>query len=430
MLVFLPIKVGGLTLQFLASICIARLVGAEQFGAYTLAFVAASTISMFLTLGMEQLIVREFPKYMEQRDYPKVKGFLISVAGTFSVMSVAFALVLWGLELIDALFLAPGWEWIMAVACVQALILTLASILTSLQKITTSQFLDSIPRNAIFFSVVLLLLWLSIPTTLVNLFQLTLLSAIPVLIAMPWLLRRPIKAIFTSRGFIFDTRYWYVAAFPIAISSSAQIIRDNTDIFMVNIFLGDFETGIYRAAARGAFIATLISVMAVRVLAPMLSRAIAVDDKGEIQKLLQHAALMSTLLGLLVCFLLGVSSSAYLALYGVEFLSAENALLILIIGRAFEVMTCTSAITLMLFRFEKIVFGVNALGLLLNIILNALLITDLGINGAAISTLISTGFVSIALSYIVVQRLDLDSTVFSTTRAKLSVLFRKNRPIK
>ena len=182
---------------------------------------------------------------------------------------------------------------------------------------------------------------------------------------------------------------------------------------MVGTMLGDFETGIYRAAARGAFLITFASLIAVRVLGPMLSGALAKNDMREAQNLLAYSALIAAGLGLPACLILGFGASFYLGLFGPEFVHANVAMEILVLGHGFQVLTAAVSITLILLHHERLVFIANVFGLLANIVLNYILVQRIGIEGAALATALTTVMVNGFLLAVLFRRANLDPTIVS-----------------
>lgn len=421
--VYVPLRAGGLLLQFVTSIVVARAVGAEMFGAYTYAFVWAVLIGSFLTLGLEQLTVREVPYYLERGETGRLVGFVGTTIATLLVMAALAGVILAWLEAQGLVTLAPGWLLVALLALVHAAILAFASFMTGLHYITTAQVTEAIPRGLIFLGLIAGIIWAGGALDPTRLFQLSVASAILPLAVMIWITwgaaRHRIGALPRPE---FATRHWYVASIPVAISALSQLARENTDILMIGAMLGDFETGIYRAAARGAFLASFASLIAIRVLGPMLSRAVAAEDRAEARQLLAYAAAFSAVLGLGVCGGLALLTDLYLSLFGPDFLAAGGAMRILLLGRAFDVLTAAAALVLIINHRERLVLWANLGGLAANIALNYWLIALIGIEGAAIGASLTTVAVNGTMLVAALRVTGLDPTVIGALR-----LYREKR---
>lgn len=411
---FLFIRIGALALQFATSILIARLIGPEAYGAYTYAFVIATTVGLVLTLGLEQLAVREMPRFTERGDAGRANGFIQALWATLAVTGV---ITLFGFRLAEDygwLVLAPGWFLVAVLAIVHALSLSLSSVLTGFQYITTAQFLESLPRGLLVLGTVVTYAFLGWKLDPAHLFEITILAALPVIVVTLVMMKRARDRVFPQAAApAYDLRLWYIASVPVAISVLAQTLKNNTDIIMVGAMLGDLETGIYRAAARGAFMITFASLIAVRVLGPMLSRAVAQDNPEEAQTLLSNAAIISAALGLPACLVLGFGAPYYLALYGPEFVEASRSMVILVLGHGFQVLTAAASILLIILHRERQVFAANLFGLIANIVLNYILIGRVGIDGAAIASAVTTVLVNSILLGVLWRHSTLNPTLLS-----------------
>ncbi len=78
--------------RFAFSIVVARAIGAEQFGLYTLAFTVAALASTMALLGLQTGMVRFLPPAIRQRDDASVWGIIQVGAGLPALLSIALAI--------------------------------------------------------------------------------------------------------------------------------------------------------------------------------------------------------------------------------------------------------------------------------------------------------------------------------------------------
>lgn len=409
------LRFGGLAIQFGISVMTARLLGAEAFGAFTFAFVWATLIGTLLSMGLGPLSIRELPIFIKNKDRGAALGFLLVMGLTIVVASILSGLLLAYLESRGIMTLAPGWVFVTIVAISHALVLSLSRVLNGFQIIVWPQFYETILRQIAYIALILMILKIGYSVTPPLLFQLYLVSSVPTLLALGFLLKRVMNQDFPKQARPKATpMLWYGASLPMLFTAFSGFFNSNIDTLMIGGMLGDLEVGIYRAAVRGALLVSIANTVSIQVLGPMLSRALAEGDDAKAQKFLAYGAGISFATGLALCLLLGLGSTVFLGLFGPEFPQSATAMRLLLLGQGVNVLAGGSSILLVLMRRERVVLVVNLIGLFLNVVLNYLLINSMGINGAAIATAITTGFVAMTLLMMVLRQGRFDPTVFSS----------------
>ena len=414
-------RFGGLGLQFLTSVVIARILGVEAFGAYTYAFTWASIIGMMLTLGMSDLAVRELPLYLSQGRIAHLRGYLLTACGVIALTTTMTALILLSLQNTGILELAPGWLLVSLMAGLHALILILSQSLNGFQRILTSQFIETIIRQLLYILLIAAAFVIGVMLSPKLLLQLALLGALPVIIIMSFIVYRSIRAAAAAQALppaprAYEFRVWFAAAIPLLMTNFAQIMQSDLDTLMVGFLLTDADVGLYRVAARGAILVSIANMVALQLVGPMLSRAIAQNDEKAAQKLLTNAAVVSFLAGAALCLVFGIGAGLYTSLFGPEFSEAARPLQLLLIGQFLHVLVGPSALLLVMLRYERRVLIVNAIAVGMNFVLNLTLIGPLGIEGAAIATVSAAAFSAISFLIIVKSRTQYDPTIWSLLR--------------
>lgn len=410
-------RFGGLFIQFLGSILVARLLGASDYGAFTYAATWAVFVGTFLPLGLGDLSIREVPAYIAQKKTALLTGYITTVLTTLLITGTIAVTVLFLLEKTGALTLAPGWALIAAFAFVHGLVLSVSNGMNAFQRILTSQFLETVIRQGLYLVLIGLVLVLGYTLTPTHVFQISLFTALPSLAIMIVVLGRMVRAqgVFRVKA-DYRIRLWMAGAIPLLMTTVANRLQLDLDVLMVGGLLGDLEVGIYRAAARGAILVSIANMIALQLVGPMLSRALAKGERGEAQRLLSQAAMVSFLTGVPIILIFGFGAQIYLGLFGHEFLQATTSLRTLLIGQATIVFAGADAILLIMLRKERLVLVVTALGVATNFGLNLALIGPFGIEGAALASLISMALVRVTLVTIVLRTTGFDTTLFSAIR--------------
>lgn len=411
------LRFGGILLQFVSSVLAARLLGVEAFGAFTYAFVWTALIGILLALGLGQLSIREIPGYLARGEMSELVGLLATIVVTMLVTGVLTAIGLAALQRSGILALEPGWGPVTAVTIIQGLVIVLMGLLNGFQRIVTSQVLGSITSQTLYLAVLIAVTVAGISITPRDLFDIYFVTALPAAILMVIALTRALRHSEVSivRPSL-TLRPWFIASIPMLLTGYAGLLQSNLDILMVGSLLGDYETGLYRAAARGAALVTIAHTVSVQVLGPMLSRALAQKREHDAQTLLSYGALMSAAAGGIVFLVLYLESEFYLGLFGKEFVAGTHALHILLFGQIASFMTGAVGILLILLHRERLVLLVNVIGIGMNFTLNALLIPRIGIEGAAIATAISLAFVNSTLLAVVFYQKRFDPTLLALAR--------------
>ncbi len=413
-------RFGGLALQFAGSILFARVLGLEQFGAYTFAMAWTTLFGLMLPLGLGDLSVRELPGYMARKQLGPLKGFLITAISVPLITGAILALVLSQLERYGLLVLRPGWQLVALFAVLHGLILTVSNALNGFGRILTSQFLETIARPSLYLTLVGLGVLVGFELSALHVYQIMLIAAVPILLTMAIVLGR----MFVRTGALevkpeYRLGAWFAGALPLLMTTMANRMQLQLGILMVGMILGEAESGIYRVAARGAMLITFANMIAIQLVGPMLARATAEENREKAQDLLSQAAIVSFFAGFPIALVLGLGSFYYLGLYGHDFRAGELTLRILVITQLSFVFAGPTDVLLVMLRRERIVFALTTTGVVLNVLLNLLLIPWIGLEGAAISSLLSTLSIRAFLLGYVIRKTGFDTTLRRPIRRAL-----------
>jgi O-antigen/teichoic acid export membrane protein len=416
------LRFGALGLQFAGSVMIARVLGVDGFGVYSIAFTWTMLLGTVIGLGLGPLAVRELPKYMVRGDHGAVLGYIVMWAGSVLITAVIVAALLAGLETYGLVDLGVGWRWVALAAFVQALVLGLSTQLNGFQQILRAQMLETILRQSLYLGILALFVFLGLSLDPSRVFSLSILAALPVVGLMGVLLWRTLtnELPHPRAPMTFRPALWFAASLPLLASTFATQMQTNLDVLMLGVLADDAAVGRYRAASRGADLALIANGLAVQVLGPMLSKALAQDKKALAQSLISQSAAVSGGLGVLICGALILFPTLYLGLFGADFQAAAPALQILAAAQAVSLLSGPVAMILVMLGREKMVLMVSLSSLALNFTLNFLLIPIWGIEGAAIATFIAVVMVKLTLLVVVLRVSGFDPTVWSPVRLRLA----------
>lgn len=180
----------------------------------------------------------------------------------------------------------------------------------------------------------------------------------------------------------------------IFFSTVASTIYTNIDITMIGIISGDYQVGIYSMAVKICTIIKQLIFAGIDVAMPRLSYLIK-NDKSK------YDSLLNSLVHVVFIIIVPLISGAIIErkqiiwlILGDEYQPADKALMVLLIAVFFATIAYFVMHTMLLPNgLENILFKGTVAGALLNLLLNSVAIPTLGIEGAAITTVLSEAIV-------------------------------------
>jgi O-antigen/teichoic acid export membrane protein len=404
------LKIASTGLGFLISLLLARLLGASGFGVYAYVVAWTTLVSIPATLGIDQLIVREFAVYQTQSSWGLMRGLLQWAVQRVLMVSVAIALVLVSI----VWFLSQGAESPMPFAfCVGMLSLPIASLRNL--RVSAMQGLHQVVKGQLpemLFAPIFLLVfigcgYLLLGSRLTAIWVLAMnlvATAITLWIGMKWLNKALPNAVWQVEP-EYDVKTWLRSALPFMFLLGVFAIFSRTDMVMLGLLKGSASVGVYAAVNRAVQLINFI-VMAVNgVLAPTIASLYAEGKIEQIKRLITKSTLNVVLISFPLGFGLILFGSWYLLLFGESFIVGKTALIILSVAQIIRSAMGWDHMLLNMTGHEKLTAITVAIGASLNIVLNAFWIPQWGLDGAAVATAISTVVVHVALGITVFKKL-------------------------
>lgn len=386
---------------FGVQILLARVLGIDEFGAYSYALAWLNFIALFGAMGCETVAVRYVASYTATGALGKLRAFVRWVLGVPPAFSVALAFLAGLVLLVPGLVPGPPRSVLLVAAVLLPLLVFLkvtAAVLQGARRVAAGIAIQGVLRPVLIGMLVasfvlwrpgLLspagVMWLNLGATLV----VAILSyrlAIGVLPGATW--SAPVES---------EAALWRRAARSHFLISSFQVLLVYSDVLLLGLLRSTREAGIYTVVAQIvgliAFGVTAVNTIA----APLIAERHALGRRDEVRRVLRLATLGMTVYGLLVAGAIVACRVPILALYGPDFAQGAAALSVLVVGQlviAFNgpvgfVMTMTGHE-----RTASMYVGATA-GL--NVVLNLLLIPRFGLVGAAGATATAVALRSLAL---------------------------------
>lgn len=388
------LKIANMGLSFVVVVLLARLLGAEGYGIYTLAFVFCSVLSIIVQFGFPNLIVRETAQAKKLSSW----GYLNLVWSWVDRCALQLSLLI--------VILAVGCVLLyfddrISKGSVTALIsLALLPILSfdsiksaalrGLGHITIGQLSNLVVRPLLFLFFILAALVLLNDHSPAVIMSLHVLSAFFALcITVHFFCRyRPKSVNKTSSVDVSECKGWLVAAASMAFTAGMTQITNYADLLILGYFHPAESVGEYRVAVQ---IATLV-VFGLRVVsvvsAPRFAR-----EKGELEQLKRlsvvtaRMSLMVALLASTIIYLWG--EILLIKAFGAEYETAFQPLKVLVLGQLVNAFFGPIGVIMPMLGMERIAAKIMLAAALVNVGLNFLLIPIYGPIGAAFSTVVS-----------------------------------------
>ncbi len=155
-----------------------------------------------------------------------------------------------------------------------------------------------------------------------------------------------------------------------------------------------------------------ITIAAELIVAPIMSRLYIKGDKERLRLIVNKAVRLSFALSLPIGGIFLTVGSDILNIFGHDFILANGALMILVVGKLISIALGSGGLLLGMTGYERklaqIIVGIS----LLNILFNALLIPKFGVQGAALATSMSLILMQVILSAYAIMEIGIDVSIF------------------
>jgi PST family polysaccharide transporter len=381
-------KIFRLFLSVFVSAWVARYLGPEKFGLmnYALAFVAL--FQAFSVLGLNEIVVRNIVNQKSDKNEILGTAFILKFLG--SLLLLAFSSIL-------IIFIRPENQLLQGLV----LIVALGYIFKSFDTIDLwfksqlqSKYTTIAKNSAFFISSGFKIFLILINAPLVGFVWAFTIDFILAGLLLFFIYQKKNKDIFKWRFRFLEAKGLLRDCWPLILSGIAVMIYMKIDQVMIGKMLNDSEVGIYSAAVKISeawyFIPTAIATSVFPAIIKSKQKSKQLYLK-RMQKLYDFSTWSSIGFALLITFFSGIIINV---LYGDEYARAASVLSVHIWAGVFVFMGSIASKWVINENYTKNALLRTLIASLINIFLNVMLISVLGILGAALSTLISYGFVN------------------------------------
>jgi O-antigen/teichoic acid export membrane protein len=395
-----------------AALLLARLLGAEKYGAYAWAVAWVTVLSIPGKLGMDRLLVRDIAAYATSENWPALRGLVRRSTQWVIATSVAIGMVT---ALIALGMSQPVLREALLVGLLMLPFVSLVGLyqggLQGFRRVVIALVPDQIVRPALFIAFVVAIRIFGAP---IGTIPALLLQVVATLCGFLLTWRLFVKTVPTTVRRvrpIYSNRAWSASALSMVIISAVVLIYARLDVIMLGALSGAKAAGIYSSAVSAASMILLPLGAANMALAPMVPRLYATGQVKALQRnirLMNRAVFFVTLLAALV---LGAMAGTVLGFFGSQFSTGAPALQILLAAQVVTAIASTNVMLLTMTHQEHATAGWITAAAALNVLLDVLFIPLWGLVGCSVATLVASTLQTVALTWLVWRRLGIDSTI-------------------
>ncbi len=404
-------RLGGAGLGFAAQLLAARMLGAEEFGRYSLMFVWLLVLGYLASAGSGHLICRFVAQYAKAGDRKSAGGLLraalAAVLGVALVIAaVAIVTISFGPFGLDQNYILLG---VLALSAIPLVALQdyLESIARGLDKPTLGIGPAFLVRHLAIIAGLLALLAMGRNATALTVMSFTIAGLYASVIIQYLLLQRHLRGMLSEAPAQYDLYHWFKTALPMAGADVTEMLLLNADILILGLFVEPELVAYYFAATRLAQILAYVPYGATAATAQKYAALAAPADRRELQGLIGKTATLATAATAFGALLLALFAGPLLSLFGAGFDLAAPVVVLLAFGILLACAFGPGEDVLNMLGEERVCSIGFSVALIANIALNFALIPLFGIMGAAIATVSALALRGALLAYFAKARLGL-----------------------
>jgi len=383
------LNLGTLALNFLITIVLSRLLGADGYGAYAFALAWALLLSSVAGLGLSPLVIRQVAASLTTRDWGVLRGMLrwsnalvlVSGLGTTGAAGVVgYALLRDERDLLDPFLLG------LLLVVPVSLTMLRQSAMQGLGRVILGRTPESLVAPGLFLALVAVVgpsmddefssswaMALQVLATMVA-------FAVGVLLLVRSLPDRGRTAQPEARA-----AHWRRAALPLLALGLLLAANAQLGTIVLGAFGEPADAGVFSVAARLTAFIGFVMLAATYPLMPLVARLHAEDDGPGLRLVVARSARTIFLLSLPIGLLVVVLAEPLLRLFGAEFAVGTDAVRILAVGEVVKAFVGLAGLVLVMVGHEARLTRAVGLGTGVNLALALGLVPALGVEGAALA---------------------------------------------
>ena len=386
--------------RFVFGIVVARFIGAEQYGVYTLALTPLNILVVLAQLGLRESMTRYVPIFARQRDEERLWGTLQVGLGLTAIASIVLGGGLFVLadSVANRMFhtpeLAPFLRIAGFVIPFTAMIDIIVPATRGFMQMQYKVYAQDISLTLIKLVLAVILLAMGFGTLGVMVaYVVATISAFFMLLYFLhslFPLNRPLAAARRS------TKQILSLSLPVYLSHVIGILEGNLQVLLLGMLNTATAVGIFAAAARVSFVGNLFHRSILNVSPPIVSDLYSKGDQDQLKRFYQVVSKWTFTLNFPLFLIITIFSERILSIFGNSFVVGSTALVILAFGFLTTAGTGICGVIINMTGRTWLSMINSICVLLLAVTLNILLVPGLGAIGAAIAATVTTAVLNLA----------------------------------
>jgi len=394
----LILRIAGIVFGYLFTLAVTRTLGAKAWGIFALCMVVLQISSVIGRLGMDTALLRFTAEYASKGNIDVLKIIYKKILALILPFSVLTAVFVYSISPIlsntvfHKMYLTPYFRVVSLITVPFILLWIHSEGIRGFKKIKEYMLIQQTGVFIIALAVLLMGLMLKktlfLPLTSYGI-SVMVLAIISIYMWHNYLRKPAVTNTLSQQTSSISYKSILFVSIPMLISSSLALVMGWTDTIMLGIFRTAQEVGIYNVALKVSLIASLTLTAINTIAAPKFAEFWGKKDRKGLEKIIKQSTRLIFWTSLPATLLILAFPKTILKMFGEKFINGYSSLIILTIGQFINAASGSVNWILNMTDNQHIVQINIAIGTMINLILNYLLIPPLGIKGAAIATTIS-----------------------------------------
>ena len=382
----------GRVFAFATQVILARLLGRELYGFFTLGVAVVNGVHILSRFGMENGVVRYVAHYREEGDDARVRGTIIQVLLVTLAISLALSAVMFfGAGFIverlprndDATFMVTVLRAFAFVLPFFVFMSMTAWATQGFKTVTYAAYIQQLIRPGLFL--VFAGVCYAIGASTIGVIAAYGLAMFLAGLAGLYYLRKLFPPLFDRRTpAIFETRSLFGVSVPMSIAQGAQYLNNWSAILILGAFAAAGPAGVFNAAARTATFLTIVRFAFSGIFSPIISGLHARRDTEEMGRLYKDVSRW-IFTGAFVLFLvLVVFAPQIMSIFGQGFGAGATALVIVAVAQLYSSSVGPAPRMLAMTENQNLTMIATAIAAVTGVVASLVLVPPFGLLGAAI----------------------------------------------
>jgi len=402
------LRIVGAGLIFLAQIVIARWLDPTQYGVFANIWVAFILLGGWASLGLGGSMIRFVPEYTAQGRQALLRGLRRTGRAVGFVFAIVIGVVGYAALQVAGDAVDPAYHGPIVLALVAMPFYAMSDVNDGLCR-GYGWPIRGIAPNYILRPILMIVavvaaeLMIGMDATATSAMAAVAVAFAITIVVQTVITESGVRGVLPEGKADYAIKSWLAVSLPLLLTEGMLALMGYVDVLLVGAMRGAEEVGLYYAATRVVALVAFVPYAVIAVFGPRFSASNAVGDVAALRDTASQALTLSLWPSFALAIGIGIVGPLLLMAFGAEFVSAYDALLLLLVAALLRAAVAPAQTMLAMTGHHSICVVILALALGANVVLNLVLIPVAGLVGAALATAIAVGF-EIVLSVIVIKQ--------------------------